>query len=417
MQCLVVTCVFPPEPVVSARTSMNIVEALRRHGHEVDVITSFPNRPEGVLYKGYRRRLFSRERLSNGVVVTRCFGLFSRTSGMISRLSESLSFGLTSALAIFRTPRPDVAYVNTWPLIGAGLAVGALRLRRVPVVLSVQDVYPESLVSQRRIAGDGFAARCLRNLDGWIARRCRALILISSRFREIYGRSRRVPEGRMHVVPNWIDADGLSFSPDEASRFRERVGIPPDAFVAAYGGNVGLAAGVETLIRAAALVRDKKEVFFLVAGAGSELERCLALAKSLGLDRIVFYSPWPEGETGSVLGAADVLVLPTRGEQSEVSVPSKLIAYLLAGKPVIALARPGSDTAGWIDEAKAGWVIDPDDPEALASMIRRACELPLEDRRRLGAGGRALALREMTTESCLPRVVDILEQSARSDAQ
>lgn len=417
MRVTIVSCVYPPEPVVSARTSADLAEALRQRGHEVRVITSFPHRPGGRVFPGYRRRLRQVEGLTEGKSIERVFGLLSRDSGVFSRLGEALSFGITSAWAAIRGSKPDVAYVNSWPLVGSGLAVAAFVARGVPTVLSIQDVYPESLVAQGRIVARGRIARLLTRLDAAIARRAAAVIVIGPRFARRYSATRGLATERVHLVPNWLDASTTGCDPEGAFAFRQRAEIPADAFLAVFGGNVNSAAGVETLIAAMEQLENDPHMHLVVAGEGSELDRCIRRARGSGLARVHFHSPWAEAETGAVLGSADVLLLPTRGDQSGASMPSKLISYLLAGKPVIALATPESDLADWVEHSGAGWVVPPDDPSSLAAQLRRVSALTPAERAAKGRAGAATALREMTRDANLPKLIRILEESCGKRGQ
>ena len=283
--------------------------------------------------------------------------------------------------------------------------------------MTVQDVYPESLVAQGRIRADGMLARWIRAVDGWIARSCAAVLPISERFASLYERLGGVPHSRLRVVANWIHAPETDSS-DSAGAFRRERGIAPDEFVAVYGGNIGVAAGVETLIRAFQRLDETHRMHLVIAGEGSELEACRRLASDAGAGagaaagRIHFESPWPAARTDAVLGAGDVLLLPTRGRQSLASVPSKLISYLLAGRPVIAMADPESDLADAVVRSGAGWLAPPDDPDAFAAALGQAIDAGPAERARRGAAGRAFALAEMTDQSCLPLVLDALESAA-----
>jgi len=409
MKVVVLSCVFPPEPVVSGSVGRDVAVGLARRGHDVTIITGYPSHPGGELYPGYRRRLFGRDTLEPSIDVRRCPATLSRTSTLPSRLLENLTFGLTSSLTLLLTPRPDIIFSNSWPVVATGLALGVARLRRIPVVLSVQDVYPESLVSQGRIRPGGFAARLLSAIDRTIARRVARLAVISPHFAEIYRDDRRVPADRIVMVYNWRSTDGIEPLYPSAV-FRARKDIPADAFVFAYGGNVGAAAGVETVIRACAHLTDGYR--FLIAGRGSNLDACRELAVETAPERIIFHPDWPVEETAPALSAAEVLVLPTVGDQSLASVPSKLIAYLLCGRPVLALARPESDLADLIRVSGCGWVIPPDDPPAVARTLEEIRALPRSELDRRGADGRRFALRELTDEACLPKILELVESAA-----
>ena len=121
MHILVVSCVFPPEPVVSSQTSAQIAQGLVERGHTVTVITAFPSRPAGELYPGFTRRLFARKQMQEGFELVRCFSSLSPKSRLVSRFMENLSFGLTSSMVAMFALRPDVIYANSWPIFATGL--------------------------------------------------------------------------------------------------------------------------------------------------------------------------------------------------------------------------------------------------------------------------------------------------------
>ncbi|MEA2336250.1 MAG: hypothetical protein QOE82_257, partial [Thermoanaerobaculia bacterium] len=128
LRAVVVSCVFPPEPVVSSRTSFDVAQELSRRGHHVTVIAPFPNRPAGKLYAGYRRSLFRRERSVDGFEILRCGSFFSRRSSLLSRLAENVSFGITSAMALAVQQKSSVIYANTWPLFASAMLTAIARL-------------------------------------------------------------------------------------------------------------------------------------------------------------------------------------------------------------------------------------------------------------------------------------------------
>jgi len=410
MRVLIISCVYPPEPVVSAQTSADLARALAERGHAVTVVTTFPNRPAGEVYPGYSRRLFRRMPSASGVAVLRCFALLSPRSRLLSRLLENLSFGVTGCIAVLLQPRPDVIYANTWPIIATGLLCLAARLRRIPVVVSLQDVYPESLVVQGRLRPEGRVARLLRRMDTAIAHSAAALVAISPSFAALYQATRHVAPKKVAVIPNWID--GRTIDPDDAraATVRGEFGIPADARLVVYGGNVGVAAGVETLIDAFHLLAAD-HLHLLIAGEGSQLDDCRQRAREQAAGAVSFCTPWLTADTSRVLGAADLLVLPTRGRQSLASVPSKLISYMLAARPIIALADRESDLARVVQLSDCGWVVPPDLPAALAERLRTVTALPAQELARRGQAGRAYALGHFVSDICLPMAIRVVEES------
>jgi glycosyltransferase involved in cell wall biosynthesis len=417
MRAIVVSCVYPPEPVISGRTSADIAKGLSERGHAVTVVTGFPSRPAGRLYRGFSRHLFQWSKGEPGIALLRCFGTVSTQSSLLSRCLENLSFGVSSSLAVLTLPRADVIYSNSWPILATGLTCLVALVRRIPLVLSVQDLYPESLLSQARVRKGGWLVRAFRWADGRIARSSHYLIVISERFAETYRTTRGVSPDRLLVVPNWGDHQAWNTDGEEEREFRARKKIPAEAFVFAYGGNIGVAAGVERLIEAFATVTGRPSARLLIAGDGSQLDACRKAAERTADPRIMFHSPWPIEETGAVLRSAQVLVLPTRGPQSAASVPSKLISYWLSGRPVLAQALPESELAELIERAGGGWTVEPDRPDRLAERIEEILRLSAEQIRVRGEAGRVFAERHLTRDACLPRVIRLLEKAASGDLQ
>lgn len=417
MRVLIVSAVFPPESVVSSYTSAQIAEDLLKRGHQVTVITPFPNRPSGELYPGYSRRLFHKQNQDSGLEVIRCFATLSPKSSMFSRFLENISFGITSGLAMLGISKPDVIYSNNWPIFASGLTALVARLRGVPLVSSIQDIYPEQLVFQGRIESDHWIARCLHSIDKQIAQSSRAIIVISDSMADLLKNTRGVSANRVHVIPNWINSDLLVPDDPSGKRYRLERGIASEDFVVVYAGNIAFAAGVETIVQSFALLKDAQDTHLVVAGEGSNLQACMQIANAIGNPRVQFHTPWPRSENSMVLSAADVLILPTRGKVSLAAMPSKLISYMLAARPIIALALPDSDLARTIERAGCGWVIGPDNPEALAVKIQEVRTLGALERRRIGQCGRDYALANLTREVCVPKVIEILESAAIQDRQ
>ncbi len=416
MHCLIVSALFPPEPVVSALTSAGLAGALLARGNMVQVLAPYPSRPVGVRYPGYRHRGYKLEKSTEGYEVIRCPSAHSNESKLASRFLENFTFGLSSAWRLlWMKPRPQVIYANTWPLVSTGLLALTARLRRIPLVLSVQDLYPESLAAQGRLKSRGVFFRLLQRWDGWIASRSRAVVVIGESFARVYREQRDVAAERVHVVPNWVDDGQLSEEFERLSGgqnpIRKNLGLTDESFLMVYAGNIGAAAGVESLLQAMSKLTGEPEMHLLVAGSGSRLQACQLLAQALDLRRVHFLSPWDESETALVLSAADLLLLPTQGEQSLASIPSKLAYYLLSARPVLACAAPGTEVAEVMEQSGSGWLIVPGDIAGIAAGMRVAKQTPLSERIRCGAAGQAYAREHYSRHGCLSSLVELVEKA------
>jgi colanic acid biosynthesis glycosyl transferase WcaI len=406
MKTIIISCVFSPEPIVSARTSTDLAQELYSRGIDVQVITAFPNRPVGKLFTGYKQKLFTRERHSVGYKILRCFSFLSPQSSLASRFLENFSFGMVSGLAVLFIKRPDVIYANTWPIFAVGILRLVASLRRIPLVISVQDVYPEALLYQGRLKEDDLVYKILIAIDRWIAKGCHTIILISESLARIYREERGVSADRIKVIPNWLDKKVMI--PSLNGEFRKERGISEDAFVLVYGGNIGRAAGVEIVLQAMKQLISGREIVFIIAGSGSQLTDCQKQASEITNTRVLFHTPWASEETFKVLAAADVLVLPTSGSQSLVSVPSKMISYMLTARPILAAVHQESDIAEVIGRTGCGWVVPPDSPEQLVRKIKEILKTSEDQLVQMGQSGREYALQNFVSEICLPKVIDII---------
>jgi colanic acid biosynthesis glycosyl transferase WcaI len=413
MKVALVSGVFPPEHTYSAKTGAQTAAALANRGHSIRVYAPFPNQPTGKLFEGYKRAIYSTSLISPGYTLTHCFSTFSRSSTMMSRFVMNFSFGISSGLRILFAKRPDVIYSNSWPIFATGILAIVAKLRRVPFILRVQDVYPESLLSQSRITKQSWIFRFLRLCDLKIAHWSEQLLVISSVFQKLYVNDRGVPANKVHVIPNWASDNLDDADPSSALAFRKMLGIPLEAFVVVYAGNVGVASNAELLVDALAKLKEHTQIYLVIAGDGSQLGVCREATRRQQLDHVVIHTPWKTEETRPVLQMADALLLPTKGNQSLNSIPSKLITYLLSGRPVIASVLPESDTAKAIIESGAGWVVDPDSVDLMAKAITEASEQSAERLSQMGTAGREYALKTHTKGANLPRVVEIVERAAK----
>jgi colanic acid biosynthesis glycosyl transferase WcaI len=412
MRVVLVSSVYPPEPVTSASTSHSLACELAKRGHEVTVITSYPNRPGGRVYQGFRRRLIAHHEMKDGIEIVRCFSTTSRTSTLLSRLAENLSFGIFAGLEMARMRRPGVIYVSAWAIFAKGIVSWVAGVRRIPVVLSIHDVYPESLVSLKKLNPGTPIFRLLRWLDTCTARAAAALVVISKSAEKIYSRDREITYERIHRIADWR---AIEPPPQQeiAQRQRSLWGIGTDTFLIVFAGNIAASCGIESVISVVSKLGDKSQAHLVIAGSGSALESCQRVAGQYKSGRVKFSGPFLANEDLLILSAGDILILPTQGDQSLLSMPSKLISYMMSGRPVLATARRESDLAKIVNEAGCGWLVEPGDSEALAQHLDTIAAMERTELTRMGSLGRQYALTHFSPEACLPKLVAIIENAAR----
>ena len=408
MRVLVLSHYYAPEPI---HKPAELARELTRRGHTVAVLTGYPNYPTGRLYPGFRLGLGRREEL-DGIPVTRTWVFPYHGKRVIGRILNYGSFMVTAVLGSCFVPACDVIYV--WhPPLTIGLAAWVIaRLRRVPFVYDVQDIWPESIVVSG-VLTEGWLVRLLSWIERFVYRQAAHIFVVTDAARDNVMHKGVLPE-KVSVMPPWVD-DSLFLQTGEHARrtVREHYGWN-GRFVALFAGNFGLVQGLETLIAAAAQLQSSdSDVLIALVGDGADKRRLQAQVNAQGLaHRIQFIERQPQEKIAAFLAAADVLLVHLkRSELSHYVIPVKTLAYLAAGRPIL-MAIDGA-AAHLIKEAGAGLVIPPEDPAEMARAIRSLHDMPLYERAAMGQRGRDYLVPHFSTHKVIPQYEALLQRVAR----
>lgn len=361
----------------------DVVRSCVEKGLEVQVLTAKPNYPGGKVFNGYRAAGCSREEW-RGAKVSRVPILPRGKSGGIRLAANYLSFilsGLVFGPWLLRKQDTDVIFVYApSPLLQAIPALLLGWLKKCPVVLWVQDLWPESLEATGHVRNPVI----LRFVEGWIRfiYRHTDLILVQSRAFEAPVRS-LAPGKKIVYYPNSVEEVFLR-SADGAC---PELPVLHSGFTVLFAGNVGTAQAMEVIVGAAELLRGHPDIHFVVVGQGSRWEWLQQQAESRGLDNIHLPGRFPvEAMPGMMSRASALLVTLTDQPIFALTVPAKIQAYMAVGRPIIAcLNGEGSRLVG---EADAGIAVAAGDSKGLAEAVLRLYEMPPEQRNRLGENGR-----------------------------
>lgn len=389
---------------------------LASEGASVSVICPTPSRPIGADYARLRGHHAPVGRSVDGVNVVWVPSFTAPESRLIPRMRESWSFGRHVCRYVARQPdRPDVVYMNAWPLFGQVLIARFCRARNIPLVMQVMDIYPEALTGKLPPPLRGPVHAPLLWLDRWVAGQANRIVGISSSMIAHYERTRHLPPGKATLIHTWVDERSYAQMPDRMQS-AARYNVPHDRFTFVFLGNIGPVAGVELLIEAfqqAGLPHAQ----LLIVGDGSSKANCVRLAGQLGAtDRVRFISDPDVANVPQLLSMGDVCLLPMRMGAGTSSLPSKLMAYLLARRPVLASVDADSDAARCIREAECGWILPPDDVAGLAAGMRAVAERDLGTLTQRGLSGARYGAIHFSKATTLPRISSILAQAARQGA-
>lgn len=379
MKILAVSQYYWPEPFNVAE----ICEELAARGHGVTVLTGLPNYPEGAVYPGYEGHdVLSQHR--NGVEIIRVRN-FPRKTGPVARVRNYYSFS-RRASARSRNLPDDYDVVLSFiisPVMSANPAIAYARRTGTPLLHYVIDLWPECL-----LAGGITKSSPIYRHYGKVSRRIYGagdrLAVTSPLFTEYLG-CLLDAEPETVFLPQFAEDD--FFKPVDADS------APPEGYSSGglhltFAGNVGSAQSVETVVRAAALLRGEGGYTFHVVGSGSELEPCRGLAKKLGADNVVFHGRLPFEAMPSIYAHSDAMVATFADlPMLAYTLPRKIQSYMAAGRPVVGAVA--GEARRVIEDAKCGFCCDAEDAGGLAACCRKLRALSGDERERLGFAGRA----------------------------
>lgn len=384
---LIVSSVFRPEPVVSARISEELAIALSED-FKVDVLAPFPSRPKGINYSqsdlvgyGYNRII------ADSYVYPE--------SKFLGRMKESFSFGWATFRHIRKNKDYSIVYANTKPLFGVYFTLMACRICKIPLVLHIQDIYPESMFGRLRKMQVFIKVFIL--IDRFFYGYARKILVISENMKNYLSETRKIPGEKFLVVRNWQNLEYSSIVNNQANK----------TFTFMFAGSISPAAGVDFLIDSfvkASLSNAK----LIIAGDGSMKSYCQEIVKKSGTDNIFFISLKPD-EVTEVQKQADVLLLPLKKGVGKTASPSKLSAYMMSEKPIIACVDAGCDTEYVIHTAKCGIVTEAEHCESLISAMKKMMNLSSEELLQMGINGRLFAQKEMSKECNLKKIVNLIK--------
>ncbi|ACD95211.1 glycosyltransferase family 4 protein [Trichlorobacter lovleyi] len=410
MHIVIITAVYPPEPVVSARMAQDLALGLIQQGTSVTVLAPQPSRPVTADYQTLQSP-DNVTTLEAGVEVVRLPSYRCPTSRLLPRLAESWSFGRHVCCYLKKCDeKPDAIYLNSWPLLAQALIMRYTYKVGIPTVLQIMDIYPESLVHKLPVWAQTVVAGSLLYLDTQIAKCAKSVVVISENMRRSYTQTRKLPGEVVKLIPTWQDDSLFNVSNNRTLACRQYT-MRDDLFTFLYLGNIGPVAGVDFLIRAF-YESGLKEAQLIIVGDGSERIRCIEFSLNLGAQNIHFIQDPDAANVPLLQSMADIFMLPMKHGSAMSSIPSKLPAYLFSGKPVLATVDEESDTASLIRQAKCGWVGPPEDICWLAKKMQEVIITPQCELVTLGANGQIFAKNFYSKQKGVRRLADAIMSAA-----
>ena len=405
MRILILSQFYEPEPIPKPH---ELAVALVARGHRVRVITGFPNYPHGTLYPRYKLRPWKWES-RDGVSIIRIPLVPDHSRSSVRRVLNYGSFMASAGLlGPMTTASADVMYV--WhPPLTVGVAAWIIGMaRRIPFVYGVHDLWPEAIAATGMVKSER-VLRLLGRLERFVYRRASTIAVVSPGFKRNL-ESKGVPPEKVHVLPDWADESIYRPVPPSDS-LAEETGMAR-RFNVLFGGNMGLAQALHSVVDAAQILSQVPDIQFVFAGDGVDRVRLENMVNERGIGNVRFLGRQPPEQMPHLYALSDVLLAHfKRDPLFEISIPGKVFAYMACQRPVL-MASEG-DAAEIVRSAGAGMTCPAEDPEALAGSVLSLYHMDPQSRARMGESGRRAFLQQYSRDILVRRHEELLHQVAQ----
>lgn len=400
---------FDPEPGGGALPGA-LARELASRGHEVSVLTGFPNYPSGHLYPGYSIRA-KLDSWQDGIHIRRVALYPNHDTSASRRILNYGSFALsatTVGLPLF--DGLDAIWVYSSPATIAAPMWATKYLLGVPHVLHVMDLWPDSIFLSG-FGGNGLSQGLPRRaLNKW----CSAMYKTASSVAYVTPGLRAelihrgVPESKLHYVPGWADEEASIIS--EISP-RSIWGVGEEELLILYAGTIGTAQGLDSLIEGLAILRGEVKVICLLAGSGTEVEALERLTQKHALDNVHFLGQIPRDQISGIISAVDLQVVMLRDSPlSSITMPGKIQTILSTGKPFIAAVAGDAQMAA--QRSGAAFLATPGNPASIAAAIREAANMSRSELIAKGLRGKQNYQNEYSLDNAVNTLESLLIEAA-----
>ncbi len=367
MKILLCTQYFLPETNAPAARWGYFVKYLANQGHEITVLTSFPNHPLGTIFPGYKNQWRLEENME-GMKIIRTWTFISASKKFLPRFLNYFSFIFSSFFVGLFLNDFDIMIASSPPLSVAILGRWLSQIKKIPLVLDIRDLWPEAIITTGYLSSKNWFYKLLENEEKKCYQKAKKILVNSMAIYQELIKNKGVIQEKIVFIPNGADLEFFKPINEEEKQKAKKDFNLENKFVVLYTGLLGFAQAPEVLVDAAEILKDNKDIIFIVAGAGP-LEADLKFKiENLKLSNIVLLGQKPKAEMPKLIAMADVGLIPYKNKETYYkNIPSKMFDYLAGGIPVI--INLDGEAARIIKEAQAGLVVKADDAKALSKGI------------------------------------------------
>lgn len=410
MKILSLTAYFPPENYSSSYLGTDRNKAFIQAGHKVIIYTPMPTRgiSDEVRCEYKTRRL---ETMYDGNMIIHRFRLIQeRKSPILRAIRYTISCIKQLYFGIFDKDarKCDVMFISSTPPIQGAMAALIKKVRGIPFIYNLQDVFPDSLVGTGMTNKGSILWKIGRIIENFTYRNADKIIVISEDFKHNL-LEKGVPEDKIEVIYNWVDEKAVVPIEKDYNTLFDELGISRKNFNVVYAGNFGHAQNIEVILKAAKELQSHEDIRILLFGTGGLKDKYIELANKMNLCNVDFYPLQPYNKVSNVYSLADVGIVSCKKGIGKGAMPSKTWSILSAGTAVVANYDIGTDIEGILTNNKIGLFSDADDVDSFTKAIitlynnRALCE-------DMGKRGRQFIENYLTKDIGTSKIIHLLEQ-------
>ncbi len=409
MKILYISQYFYPEMGAPASRVHEMSREWVRNGHEVTVLTSFPNYPDGNVYHGYQCKIwrFVYKENIDGINVIRLWAFPSHLRSTLRRGLNYLSFFLTGALSVPFLGKYDAVIGTSPPLFSGLTAYVHSRLWGSSLIFEVRDLWPEVITAVGAGTENSLSYKMFDQIATLLYSKSDKIVALTDSFKESMIIDRGIDPTKIEVIENAVDTELFKPTPKD-DKYISNLGAE-NKFIVSYVGTIGLTHGVQVVLEAAEILSEKlPDVLFLLVGDGYDKERLVNLQVKSGLNNILFLDKKPKPEIPLVLNASDIcLVLSKNDDLFKKTIFAKVFEPMACGKPIIVGARGETENLV-VSRARCGLYSEPENGKALADNIQKLYEDEIL-RDKLGENGKKFANEQFSRAIKAQQYIDVLD--------
>jgi glycosyltransferase involved in cell wall biosynthesis len=407
MRVLIFSAYYEPEIAASLYLSTNLYEDMAGYGWEVDLFVPMPTR--GV--DNETRKLYMKRKLEikcGGKLRLHRFSMMREGENPFFRAIRYLILNLAFIWKGLKTST-DIIFVQSTPPTQGAMGAILKKFKRVPMVYGLQDIFPDSLVNIGLTKKGSILYKIGRIVENFTYKNADKIIVISEDFKKNLI-DKGVPEEKIEIVYNWVEADGVVPINKENNVLYSRYNLDTSVFYVVYAGNLGYAQNIGVILEAAKLLQEHKDIKFLVFGSGAQEEEYKQTARDYALNNVQFFPMQPYKEVSHVYSLGDVSIVSCKSGFGGSAMPSKTWNIMSAGTAVIANFDEGTDMQEIIEKNNVGLFTKAGDTDGLKEAVLKFYE-DKEVRKKMGYNGRQFVLNNLTRNIGTKKYVNVIKSA------